>query len=75
MTDRELKKNSKGYPDPTAYEAIKKVEKSEKELARKQEDERFHKLLNNIFSMCELAGFKLEGRIILKDIKTGRVWR
>ena len=75
MTDRELKKNSKGYPDPTAYEAIKKAEKSEKEIARKQEDERFHKLLNSIFSMCELAGFKLEGRITLKDIKTGRVWR
>lgn len=76
MTDRELKKNSKGYPDPTAYKAIKRVEKSEKELAQKQkEDERFRKLLDTIFAICEIAGFKIEGRITLRDVKSGRVWR
>ena len=39
------------------------------------DDERFHKLLNTIFTICELSGFHLEERIILKDIQTGKVWR
>ena len=75
MTDRELKRNAKGYPDPTAYKAIKNVEKREKELAKRQEAVRVRKLIDNISAICELAGFKIEGRIILKDIKTGRIWR
>lgn len=55
-----------GYSDPTAYEAIKNTE---------ADDERFHKLLNTIFTICELSGFHLEERIILKDTQTGKVWR
>lgn len=66
MTDRELKRNGSGYTDPTAYNAIKNVNK---------ESERFHKLLNMIFDICELSDFSIEERIILKDKKTGKVWR
>ena len=66
MNDRELKRNGSGYVDPTAYNAIKNVDK---------ESERFHKVLNMIFDICELSGFSIEGRIILKDKKTGKVWR
>jgi len=62
----ELKKNGSGYTDPTAYKAIKKVEK---------ESERFHRLLNTIFYICDLAGFHVEGRIVLKDKETGRIWK
>ena len=62
----ELRRNVEGYFDPTAYEAMKNMEK---------EDERFHKLLHTIFYLCELAGFDIEGRIVLVDKKTGRVWR
>lgn len=62
----ELRRNAEGYFDPTAYEAMKNMEK---------EDERFHKLLHTIFYLCELAGFDIEGRIVLVDKKTGRVWR
>lgn len=64
--DRDLRKNAEGYSDPTAYEAIKRLEK---------EDERFHKLLFAIFDICELAGFQVEGRIVLVDKRNGRVWR
>lgn len=39
------------------------------------EEERFHKLLYAIFDICELANFEIEGRIILVDKQTGRVWR
>lgn len=66
MNDRELKRNGSGYIDPTAYKAIKEIDK---------ESERFHKLLYMIFDICELSDFSIEGRIILKDNKTGKVWR
>ena len=64
--NKNSKKNSEGYSDLTAYEAIKSTN---------AENERFQKLLNMIFNICELSGFHLEGRIILKDKKTGKVWR
>lgn len=37
--------------------------------------ERFRKLLALIFKMCDLAGFEIEGRIVIKDKVTGKVWR
>ena len=69
-------KNPEGYPDPTAYKAINNVEKTHVENKTSPEDEeRFHKLLNTIFTICELAGFHIEGRIVVKDSKTGKIWR
>lgn len=41
----------------------------------KREDERFHRLLHTLFYLCELADFEIEGRIVLIDKKTGRIWR
>lgn len=66
MNERDLKKNAEGYSDPTAYQAMKNIDK---------EDERFHKLLHTLFYICEVAGFQIEGRIVLVDRKTGRIWR
>lgn len=66
MANGNPRTNHEGYSDPTAYEAIKNTE---------ADDERFHKLLNIIFTICELFGFHLEERIILKDTQTGKVWR
>ena len=60
------RRNSEGYLDPTAHEAIQNITR---------EDERFHKLLYAIFDICELADFKIEGRIVLVDKKTGKTWR
>lgn len=51
-------KNKEGYSDPTAYEALRKID---------EEDARFHRLLDTIFYLCELAGFRIEGRIVLTD--------
>lgn len=47
----------------------------ENDLAVDEESVRFHKLLKLIFTLCELSGFHLEGRITVKDAKSGRVWR
>ena len=68
--ERDLKVNGSGYPDPTAYAAIKNIEKEFNE-----ESERFYKLLYAIFNICELSDFCLEGRIQLKDKRTGKIWR
>ena len=54
------RKNSEGYSDPTAFEALRNIDK---------EDERFHRLLHTLFD------FQIEGRIVLIDKQTGRVWR
>lgn len=64
---RDLKKNAEGYTDPTAYEAMKSVDK--------EDATKFYKLLDTIFNICELSGFHLEERIVLKDKKTGKIWR
>lgn len=68
IEERELKRNGEGYADPTAYQAIKNVEND-------SSFKRFHALLEIIFRICTLAGFHLEERIVVKDIKTGKIWR
>ena len=85
----DIRRNGSGYYDPTAYQAIKNVEKEEQleeeanfqKLLKEQtvhgktDDERFHKLMDTIFGLCELSGFHIEGRITIKDTKTGKIWR
>lgn len=60
------KKNQEGYPDPTPYEAIKNADA---EVAR------ISWLMKTLHSVCNLVGFQIEGRVVLKDLRTGRVWR
>lgn len=81
MSD-DLKQNAEGYPDPTAYFAIKKADRDYEarilgaDFGSNYEDaERFHKLLESIFTICELSDFHIEGRIVIKDKRTGKVWR
>lgn len=64
-------RNHEGYTDPTAYQAIKKVD-GDKKL---KESNRFHNLLDAILCIVELADFDIEGEIVLKDRKTRRVWK
>ena len=59
--NHEFKRNSSGYVDPTAYAAIKNID---------AESERFQKLLTAIFTICDL-----EGRIVVRDKRTGKIWR
>lgn len=67
MSDRNNPRcNAEGYSDPTAFGALRNLER---------EDERFHRLLYTLFYLCELADFEIEGRIVLIDKKTGRIWR
>lgn len=59
-------KNCEGYNDPTAYEAMKNLS---------EEERKFHKLLRTIYTICELSDFEIGERIVLKDKKTGRIWK
>lgn len=61
----DIRKNAEGYSDPTAYQVLK----------REQEEERFRRLMATIFYICENAGFHIEERIVIKDKRTGRIWR
>lgn len=62
----DLRKNQSGYSDPTAYKAIMNADK---------ELDRLNKVIHTIRCICELAGFQMEERIVLKDKKTGKIWR
>lgn len=61
-----MHKMEKPRRNPTADEAIRHIEDSEA---------RFHKLLDTIFNICELSGFHIENRLVVRDKKTGTVWR
>lgn len=71
-TNDDIKKNGSGYYDPTAYKAIRRMGSEEKNVSGK---ERFDKLLNEIFMVCKHHGFHLENRVVLRDIKTGKIWK
>ena len=64
------KYNSEGYPDPTAYNALKDIVKEETE-----QEKRIRHLMNIIKESAYLAGFEVVGRIIFKDRKTGKEYR
>ena len=59
------KKNSEGYSDPTTYAALKNIE----------EGERVVKLIRTLTYICGLAGYTVESRIVLRDKRTGKVWK
>lgn len=61
-----IKKNAEGYSDPTAYALLKK---------ENQDEKRFKRVLATIFYICDLAGFHVENRIELRDVKTNKIWR
>lgn len=66
---KDPRRNASGYMDLTAYEAIKNADREADAEAR------FKRLLATIFYICDLAGFRIEGRLTIVDKKTGKVWR
>lgn len=61
----DVSKNASGYSGPTA-EAITHVDEAY---------DRFKKLLGIIFKLCEISGFHLESKIVVRDNKTGKILR
>lgn len=71
--ENDIRRNGSGCVDPTAYKAIRNVMKEEKK--KSSSDQRFEDFLRTIFTICELSDFHIEGRIIVKDKRTGKIWR
>lgn len=67
-------KNGEGYTDLTAYEGITNAEKHFHRVSA-EDRERHKKLLGCIFRICELSDFSIEERIVVRDKKTGKIWR
>jgi len=36
--------------------------------------EEFKEVLNTLYSVARLSGYKITNRIILEDLKTGKIW-
>lgn len=63
--------NASGYPDPTAYEAIKAVQAEEAAEA----EARLHLLIRELKKEIADRGFELLNRIELRDTRTGKIFR
>ena len=59
-------KNAEGYPDPTEGEAIRRADRLPEDLSRAIRLMKF---------AADCLGFEVVGRIVLRDVETGRVWR
>lgn len=62
----DVRYNASGYYDPTAYAAIMTLE--EEEAAK-------NKLMKTVKYICRLAGFEIENRIVLHNVRSDRYWR
>lgn len=60
------RRNSEGYFDPTASEAINTISKEEKQV---------HGLVHLIKDICTLAGYEVVGRIEFQHKETGRRYK
>ena len=61
-----LHRNSEGYYDPTPYPALREETEQENRMSR---------LVHAVRCIIDLAGFELVGRIVLRDKKSGRMFR
>lgn len=67
-------KNSEGYHDPTAGEAYYAICRKERRQAAERMDAACN-LIGHIRGIAALAGFRVVGRIVLKDKATGKEYR
>lgn len=64
------KNNSEGYADSTAYNGTKPLIDAEAATMKS-----IGELVHIIKWMCDLSGFEIVGRIVLKDKTTGKIYR
>ena len=63
---KEPRRNGSGCLDMTAHDALENIERDEK---------RVKKLISIIHGICTISGYRVENRIILRDVESGREWR
>lgn len=72
--ENDICRNGSGYVDPTAHKAIKNMMREEHKREVNSE-QRFNDFLTAIFAICDLSDFHIEERIVVKDKRTGKIWR
>lgn len=60
--------NCEGYSDETHFEADDKIE-------YERQRRRVAGVIKHLMYVCNLAGYHVESRIVLRDKRNGRVWR
>lgn len=66
---KDPRRNASENMDTTAYRAIESVDREA------EAEERFRHFLKEIFSLAERYGLHIEERLVIKDCRTGKVWR
>ena len=72
--ENDIRRNGSGYVDPTAHKAIKNM-MGEEHKREVDPEQRFNDFLTAIFAICDLSDFHIEERIVVKDKRTGKIWR
>ena len=62
--------NNSGCPDPTAYEAMKRIQMEER-----LSDENARLVVTTIKNILDLSGFELVERIQIRHKKSGKIYR
>lgn len=70
-----LLKNEEGYPDPTPGSAMTKIRKEEIEKQNAKDAARMEKALKRAKFILDDAGFEVVERIVLKNKRTGKIYR
>lgn len=65
--------NNSGCPDPTAFEAMKRIQKEEK--IQNQIDDVAHKVVTTIKNILDLSGFELVERVQIRHKKSGKYYK
>ena len=63
---KSFRTNGEGYDDSTAYAALRKVQ---------EEEQRIREVVNALHRVANIAGFRIDNRMTLTDIKTGKTYR
>lgn len=68
-------KNEKGYADPTPGSAMANLRKEEIEKQNAKDAARMEKALKRAKFILDDAGFEVVERIVLKNKRTGKIYR
>lgn len=67
--------NSEGYPNPTAYYAMKSMDQEEHKHDEHELDKKVHNLVNVLKFIVDWAGFEFIGRIQIRHKKTKKEFK
>lgn len=70
-----IMRNDEHYADPTPGRVIEEMEKPEPDPLKAEDTERMDRSLSIAKSAFKLAGFEVVGRIVLRNVRTGRIYR